>query len=248
VPREDLGVFPIGTMPRDPDQAEALSELGDTVLRVLNGESKRTRDIESALPHRHLVRAACVSGKITIRWDARTTEVVAVDLPDTEPEAARRELARRFVHWFGPVSVAHFARWAAIPRSEAVGTWDAIAPELVPVDFEGRARWILASDEAVLRGAKPAKSVRLLPMGDPYLYLDHEAVPRLPEVGPDVSQRLVNSLGGRILVDGELVGAWGRVQNKLTLFPWAPVDRDRIEAEAHTLRAPMGKKIRLRWL
>ncbi len=248
VPRADLGVFTIGTMPRDTEQAAALDELGDLTLEALNGSSRRTRDIESAFPHRHLVRAACVSGKITIRWDARTTEVIPTELPEVDREVARRDLAHRFLHWFGPASVAHFARWAAIPKDEAVQTWDAIAAELVPVDLDGGGRWIIAADEAAVRTAEASRTVRLLPMGDPYLYLDHPPVPSVPEVGPDVSQRLVNSLGGRILVDGELVGAWGRVQNKVTLFPWVAVDRDRIEAEAHTFSAPIGNEIRIRWL
>jgi hypothetical protein len=93
--------------------------------------------------------------------------------------------------------------------------------------------------------------VRLLPMGDPYLYFDTAGAPRDPELGPDVTQRLINSLAGRVLLDGELVGSWGRVQAAVTIFPWVDLsekDRDRIAAEAMTFEAPMGRQVRLRWL
>jgi hypothetical protein len=70
----------------------------------------------------------------------------------------------------------------------------------------------------------------------------------VPAGGPDVTQRLVNSLGGRILVDGDLVGAWGRVQEKVTLFPWANVPKDRITAEAESFAGPLGRPVKIRWL
>jgi hypothetical protein len=251
VPRADLGVFTVGTLPRNADQIKALNDLGEIIVRALDGNAMRTRDLEVLLPdlpNKFLIRAANVTGRINIRWDARTTEVIPVDVPEIDLEDARRELVRRFLHWMGPASPAHFARWAAVPKRDALETWSAIEGELVPVDFEGRARWILAADEPVLCAAEPPKAVSLLPLGDPYLYLDQPPVPRLPEVGPDVSQRLVNSLGGRILVDGEIVGAWGRVQANVTLFPWIHIDRDRVEAEAQTFAGPMGRDIRVRWL
>jgi hypothetical protein len=251
VPRAGLGVFTLGTMPRDRDQAAALNELGDMVVRALGGKTMRTRDVDVDLPNPMLIRASNVSGKVNIRWDARTTEVVPVGVPSIDPEDARLELARRFLHWLGPAGPAHLARWAAVPKKDALATWDAIRAELVPVDFDGRGRWILASDEKRLSDAQAANVVRLLPMGDPYLYLDTAGAPKDPELAPDVTQRLINSLAGRVLLDGELVGSWGRVQADVTIFPWVDLsekDRDRIAAEAMTFEVPMGRQVRLRWL
>jgi hypothetical protein len=249
VPRDDLAVFTMGAMPRDAQQAAALDELGEVVRRALDGEPMRTRDVVATLPelpHEMVIRAANVSGKTAIRWDARTTHVLPLDLPNVDIEAARLELARRFMHWFAPASRAQFGKWAAVSRPDVEVTWSALEAELVPVDVDGEPRWALAADEEALRTATRPASVRLLPgSGDPYLYLDQRPVPKVP-VG--VPPRVVNSLGGRIFVDGCIVGAWARAQNKVTLFAWDNLDRDRVEAEAMTLTGPLGKDVRLRWL
>jgi len=64
-----------------------------------------------------------------------------------------------------------------------------------------------------LLSAEPLDGVRLLAPDDPALYLDAELVmgdrSSPGDLDPDVvGRRLLNSLTGRILVDGELVGAW----------------------------------------
>jgi hypothetical protein len=257
IPRDAFGVFTVGSQPTDRAQLAALNALGDMVREVVAEGQMRTRDVVEVLgdrlPAPHLIRIAQVSGKIAIRWDARTTEVIPMDDPRVDPAEARIELARRLVHWYGPVGPMHLARWAAVPKAVARETWDALGAELTPVDVDGRGRSILTSDMDALTRAKPVDGVRLLPgLGDPYLYFDQGPVPATPEVGPDVSQRVVNSLAGRILCDGELVGAWGRVQEKVTLFGWRKLSSDdtaRIEAESRSFSAPLGgKDVRIRWL
>ena len=255
IPRDSLDTFTVGTLPDDPEQIVALNALGEVVREVVANGPMRTRDVVAALgdrlPEHHAIRLAQVSGKIVIRWDARTTEIIASDDPTTDPARARLDLARRFVHWFGPVGPMHLAKWAALPKAVALAAFDEL--ELVAVDLGGRGRFVLASDADALTSASRVEGVRLLPgLGDPYLYLDHGQVPALPEVGPDMSQRLVNSLAGRILLDGELVGAWGRVQANVTLFPWRALsddDRARVDTEAEKFAGPLGgKQARLRWL
>jgi hypothetical protein len=98
--------------------------------------------------------------------------------------------------------------------------------------------------------------VRLLPDGDPFFAIDGALLEPssrrpLPPVDGDVTQRLLNSLSGRILLDGAVVGAWGRVQHKVTLFAWRRLRRadvDRIEDEAASFAGPIGRPIQLRWL
>lgn len=44
--------------------------------------------------------------------------------PDTmDPDLARVELLRRFLHWLGPATSAEFAKWAGVSRSDAETTW-----------------------------------------------------------------------------------------------------------------------------
>jgi hypothetical protein len=66
-----------------------------------------------------------------------------------------------------------------------------------------------------------------------------------------VTQRVLNSLAGTVLLDGDLVAAWGRVQHKVTLAPWRTLGRDevdRIDAEVATMAGPIGREVEIRWL
>lgn len=259
IPRKDAAVFTIGALPRDPEQVSALNHLADRVLEVLGGQPRPPKDVAEKLKdleNSFLIRSVCRTGKIHIRWDASRIDLVPAKAPKVDPEKARLELARRFLHWIGPAGILHFAKWAGISPLDAQKTWESIQDDLVHVDFAGRGRWILASDESMLRDAPACEGIRFLPQGDPFLYLDHDLMApqsRKPFPKPDtnVSSRLINSLTGRFLVDGKLVGAWGRVQNKVTLFAWSSITKkvaDRISTEAAAFEHPIGSPIKLRWL
>jgi len=96
-------------------------------------------------------------------------------------------------------------------------------------------------------------------MGDPYLAIDRRLLdaeaatvraPTRDQHGVAVTRRLVNSLGGRILIDGRIRGAWGRAQERMAIHLWpGPVlDLDRLVAAAKTVDGPIGKPMRLRHL
>ena len=265
VPRDDRGLaaFTLGTLPRDPAVRDGLHALADVVLDVLGGEPMSSRRVTEALPdlpNPFLVKLLSATGKVHIRWDASRIDVLPAEPAAVDVEDARVELARRFLHWLGPAGPAQFARWAGIVHDDAQATWQALAArcDLVPVDLEGRGRWLLADDEAALRADEPLAGVRLLPMGDPVLWLDRDlVVPPAPDhvaerqPDGDVTQRLLNSLQCRVLLDGEIVGSWGRAGGKVTLAPWRELTEDeaaRIEAEAHSFATALGRKITVRWL
>jgi hypothetical protein len=259
VPKKDVGIFTIGALPRDPEQASALNQLADSILEVLAGQPRPPKEVAKVmrdLPSPFVIRSTCVTGKVHIRWDASKIDLVPAKAPKVEPEEARLELARRFLHWMGPAGPGHFGKWAGISPADASETWRAIGRELVHVDFEGRGRWVLASDESRIRNAKSSEGVRFLPLGDPYLYLDQKLLipanrKSLPKPDSKVTTRLLNSLAGRILLDGKLVGVWGRVQNKMTVFAWTSITKkvaERISVEAATFEGPIGTSIDLRWL
>lgn len=259
IPRKEAAIFTIGTLPRDPNQVSVLNELADRVLGALGGRPRSPKEVAEEVKDLHdsfLIRSVCRTGKIHIRWDASKIFLIPAKAPKADPEEARLELVRRFLHWIGPAGPLQFAKWAGISRWDAQETWESIQGELVHVDFADRGRWILASDESMLREAPPWTGVRFLPQGDPFLYLDHDLIAPahrrpLPKPDSNVSTRLINSLTGRILVDEKLVGAWGRVQNKMTLFAWSSITKkvaDRISTEAAIFERPIGSSIDLRWL
>jgi hypothetical protein len=111
------------------------------------------------------------------------------------------------------------------------------------------------TDVDALVDASPPVGVRLLPMGDPCLYLGDDLPPAPPPRAADlaagITSRLVNSLTGRVVLDGEVVGAWGRVKGNVTVDPWPALPAHRVEdigAEAASFASPVATKITTRWL
>jgi Winged helix DNA-binding domain len=259
VPAADFAVFTLGTLPRDPERAAAVERTAAAVREVLDGRALRTREVVAALScsGRGVLCFAQAAALFRIRWDARTVTLLPTERPDVEPEWARLELARRFLGWHGPATADQFAKWAGIARPDAAATWAALAPELVPVAMDGRARDVLASDVDALAACAPPSGVRLLPMGDPHLAIDwREALAGSPpppvedEASAPLTSRLVNSLTGRVLVDGRIAGAWGRAAERMAIHLWRQddPDRERVAAEAASLAGPIGRPMRLRWL
>lgn len=260
VPRAEIGLFTLGASPRDEARRRALDDLARRVVDALGAGSPRTPEVaRRSGVDAMLIRSLSVTGRIHIRWDARTVEVVAATPDDIDPEDARRALARRFVAVYGPATPRHLERWAGLERADADATWRAIEAELVPVRTARGRAWLLDGgfDDAPVEVA-PADRVRLLPDGDPYLYRHGGlAVPAAPpDLGPGllaagVPSRVVNGLTGRVLVDGRIAASWGRRAAAFTLAAWdrlAPGDREAIEAAVAGTEAVLGAAPSWRWL
>jgi len=256
VPAADFGIFTLGALPRDQSVVEALERVADAGLtrlhrgEALPGDGTGPSD---AGGEALMLRWAQVTGRFRIRWDASRTTLHPVEVPAIDIEAARLELARRFLGWYGPASAMQFAKWAGVAAEDARTTWNALTSELIAVNLGGRERFTLAADERAVRQAPPARGVRFLPASDPYLYLDSESLSDwareesvFDALRTHHSSRLVNSLTGRITVDGAIVGGWGRVQHRLTVvfFTTLPApEKERVMAEAADMKLPIGRDI-----
>ena len=85
------------------------------------------------------------------------------------PAEASRELARRYLHVFGPATAKGFARWAGIGARKAVAVFVDLGTALTPVQTPTGDAWILGTDELTVREPPgPAAPARLLPSGDAY--------------------------------------------------------------------------------
>jgi hypothetical protein len=243
VPREDIGVFTLGSYPRDSDRAAEIDRLAADIHRVAKGRTLPVGDVSKLLGHTVAtsVRVSALSGRVLIRWDASRIWLIPIDRPSIDVEDARRELARRFVHWFGPTTAAALARWTGVPPREAKVTWAGIEPDLVAVEIAGGpspvGRFVLASDLEAFEQAKPISGVRLIPFDDAFTKLDHELLLRDAEqraraLPPGYSRGFIP---GCVLVDGEIVGVWQRQQRRATIHPFPRLEtrvREAIEAEA----------------
>ena len=169
------------------------------------------------------------------------------------PHEARSELARRYLHVFGPTTPAAFATWAGIGLAEAAAAFDALKRSLTAVRTPIGEAWILARDEPAFRApAGPAAAARLLPSGDAY-YLLQGADRELLVPDAELRGRLWTSRvwPGAVLVAGEIAGTWRRAQANLTITPWLRLAREKreaVEAEAQTLPLPgVEGRIAVRW-
>jgi hypothetical protein len=255
VPARDYALFTLGRLAdedRGRQRAEEIAARLHAFLdgrRMGEGEAGRALDVNS-----NLFRYAAPTGTVLIRWaGARQATIWTVPRPDVDPQRARRELARRYLHVFGPTTPASFATWAGIGPAEATAAFHALNRSLTAVRTPIGEAWILTRDEPAIRApAGPAAAARLLPSGDAYYLLqgiDRELlIPDAQRRGELWTSRV---WPGAVLVSGEIVGTWRRAQAKLTITPWgrlARAKREAVEAEAKRLPLPgVEGQIVVRW-
>lgn len=173
-----------------------------------------------------LFRAAGLRGEVVFAGDTDQLTRRPGPPPAVDPAEARAELARRYLHCYGPATAAHFAEWTQRSRDDARSAFDLVADELVDVRAEGKRTVLLAADEAALTSPPAASGVRLLPPGDPYLQQRDRAV-----LLPDRAQRSAvwRPVGapGVVLVDGQVAGTWRARKRStalaVTVTPFAPL-------------------------
>jgi DNA glycosylase AlkZ-like len=252
---DDLAVFTLGRLPGHGKRKFA-EELTARLDELLAGSRMRYDDAGQALgTHGNNLRYAALTGRLAIRWEgARRPLVWIVPPPQIEEAEAARELARRYLHVFGPATAAGFAKWASVGARQAVALFEGLAPELVAVRTPLGEAWLLAQDEPALRKAPlPAASARLLPSGDPYtlgVTLEERAL-----LVPDAAERAElwtpRVWPGAVLADGKVVGTWRRAQRTMTIQAWGRLSRaaqDAVVAEAEALPLPdPGEGMVVRW-
>ncbi len=256
VPERDRALFTVPRLPDDPATREELELLANRIEAFLDGRRMDCRALARGLGRGPgSLRYAGLTGRVVIRWDgARQPTVWTMPRPTIDPVDARLELARRYLHVFGPATVEAFSEWAGIRPAHARAAFEALAGRLTPVGTPIGDAWILTEDEKALRTAagSDVASTRLLPSGDTYFLLwgadrellvpDSRRRPELwtPRVWP-----------GALVVDGEVAGTWRRAGAVVSIQPWRPLSRaarDSVEVEAQSFPLPgVEGEISLRW-
>jgi hypothetical protein len=245
VPARDRAVFSLGRLSDDPRRRQLAEDIAAQLHAFLAGRRMTDREAGDALgvnPNRF--RYAAPTGTVLIRWEgARAPTVWTVPRPEVEPGDARHEIARRYLHVFGPSTPAAFATWAGVRPAAAEAAFDALGRELTAVRTPIGEAWILVRDEAALRApAGAAATARLLPSGDAYFLLqgaDRELL--VPDSARRDALWTSRVWPGAVLVAGEVVGTWRRAQADLTIEPWRRLSRaelDAVGAEAESLPLP----------
>jgi hypothetical protein len=251
----DLAVFSLGLLPDDAKGQQRAKDVAARLHAVLDGARMSYGQAGRALGVQHnSLRYAAATGTVLIRWEgARQPEVWTVPPPETDPRDARLELARRYLHVYGPATAEAFGRWAGIGPRPGAAAFDALRRSLTPVQTPVGDAWILTRDEAAFRAAPgPVAPARLLPSGDAYFLLQGTDRDLLV---PDADRRRAlwtpRVWPGGLLIDGEIAGTWRRADAVMTVETWrrlSPTERDAVVAEAESLPLPgLGRRIAVRW-
>jgi hypothetical protein len=250
----DLAIFSLGRLPDGGGTRRTAEGLAARLHAHLDGRKMRYDEAGRALgEHPNRLRYAALTGTVVLRWEgARLPTVWTVPRPEIGAHEARLELARRYLHVFGPSRPESFAEWAGIGVRQGVEAFDSLGRSVAPVRTPIGDAWILTRDEPVVRADHgPAAPARLIPSGDAYFLLqgaDRELL--VPD--PDRRRALWTSRvwPGALLVDGDVVGTWRRAQGTVTIQTWRRLSRaarDAVETEVASLPLPDAPRAVVRW-
>ncbi len=254
VAAEDLPIFSLGRLPDDLRGQARARDIASRLHAFLDGRRMPFGEAGRAMGLQpNSLRYATATGTVRLHWDGAHQPVIwTARAPDLDPREARIELARRYLHIFGPGTVGSYAKWAGIGPREARAAFVALGEALIPVRSAVGEGWILTSDEAGFRAEpKPAACARLLPSGDAYYLLwgaDRELLVR--DAGARAALWTTRVWPGALLLSGE-VGVWRRSGAEVSIEVWGRLsrsERDAVEAEAASLPLPgLNCPIAVRW-
>jgi hypothetical protein len=166
---------------------------------------------------------------------------------EVDPDAALSELARRYLHAYGPATKKDFTRWWGSWSGVGNKAWGGLGDELVPVSVEGQRADILAADLEGLSSARHQQSLCLLPSFDPYL-MGHASREHLVAAAHRSRvSRTAGWISAVVLSDGRVVATWThRVQkgtlvvNVDPLIKMAPATTKEVKAHAAALAEALG--------
>jgi hypothetical protein len=251
----DVAPFTLGRLPDEGPGRRRAQGIAARLDAFLGGRAMSYADAGHGMGVRpNDLRYATTTGRVLIRWEgARRPTIWMVPAPEVDPFEARMELARRYLHVFGPTTAAAFTLWAGIKPPRGQAAFEALAPSLVGVRTPIGDAWILAEDEpAFRRPAGRAAPARLLPSGDTWFLLqgaDRELL--VPEADRRSRIWTTRVWPGAVLVDGEIAGTWRRAGSEVAVEPWrtlTPAERGAVDSEAASLPLPdLRTAIRVRW-
>jgi hypothetical protein len=200
------------------------------------------------------LRYGTTTGMVRLRWEgARAPKIWVVPRPEITATEAQLELARRYLHVYGPTTSAAFSKWAGIGTTDGPRAFEGLGSEIVPVTTPVGEAWVLASDEAGFRATagEPA-AARLLPSGDSFwLYHGRDRELLVPDAKLRDELWTSRVWPGAVLVGGEIAGTWRRANQNLSIQAWRRLtkfEREAVEAEATALPLPgLPGPIRVGW-
>jgi hypothetical protein len=171
------------------------------------------------------------------------------DRPALRPEDALAELARRYLHAYGPATHEHFAVWWHMPPTAARKLFAEL--DLAEVTVDGEPRWALPADVDAVAAAGLDDRVRLLP-GFDALTIGWRPRERFVPDGflPRVS-RTSGWISPIVLARGRAAGMWEPKRRgqrvEIRVEPFVRLNRRKVETEARRLADFYGAPVDIVW-
>jgi hypothetical protein len=245
VAAKDHAIFSLGRLPENAHRRARANDIASRLQAFLDGRRLPFDQAGRALRgDPNMLRYAAPTGTVLMRWDgARQAVIWNVPTPDMDPRDARLELARRYLHFFGPATASSFAGWAGIVPAEAVASFAELSSVLTSVRTPIGDAWILTADEKAIRSkSQPPAPARLLPSGDTYYLLwEDDRKLLVSETKHRAALWTARVWPGALLVGGEIVGTWRRSAAEVSIEAWrrlSPAERSAVEQEAVSLPLP----------
>jgi hypothetical protein len=164
------------------------------------------------------------------------------EMPTREAESM---LLKRYLHGYGPASLADFAAWSGMTVSDAKPITERIGEEIVEVKVDDKSGLMLRDDLAILKKMDETMKqhqVRLLPSFDPFM-LGHKDKNHL--VKKEYYKRVYRKAGWlspTLLVNGKAEGIWSYKKKgkclRIAVKPFHKISKDvkdLVEGEARSL-------------
>jgi DNA glycosylase AlkZ-like len=143
------------------------------------------------------------------------------------PEEAVEEVARRYLHVYGPASHEHFAAWWGIDAAEGRRVFARLGDELVELDLDGERVQAVAADlDGIEAAGSPPPHVRLLGHFDPFEVGVRPRSLFVPDAFYDRVYLKAGWMAPVVLVAGRAVGTWAaEKQGRRTVVTASPFEK-----------------------
>jgi hypothetical protein len=183
---------------------------------------------------------------------------LGLDGATPDPEESLRDVVRRFLTTYGPVSRDELSRWWAgggLSPAKTERLVRSLGDEVTPMRVGATETWAMTADADQIAQAEPARAVRLLPAFDQYVIgSTKHALDLMPGGFRDRVHRAAGWVSPVLAVDGRIEGVWsherarGRIAISIEPFVRQPAwVRKGATEEAERLAAFLGRPLEFAW-